>query len=213
MKLESTKSKHPQLVYEAKLYKILQGAVGIPYIRWYGVETFPQGSYNVLVMDLLGYSLEDLFNRCGRRFSLVRCARRRTHRAHSTPPPRLRRMPPLSWQLRASRPSPFLPPSLPLCALPPVLPPRAPSAPARAPCAAQKTVLMLADQTLLRIEYIHSKSFIHRVRCCRGRRSALPGCRGAPRASPPLLPTLSRLTAPPLAQDIKPDNFLMGTGR
>ena len=53
MKLESTKSKHPQLVYEAKLYKILQGAVGIPYIRWYGVETFPQGSYNVLVMDLL----------------------------------------------------------------------------------------------------------------------------------------------------------------
>lgn len=28
MKLESTKSKHPQLVYEAKLYKILQGAVG-----------------------------------------------------------------------------------------------------------------------------------------------------------------------------------------
>ena len=45
---------------------------GIPYIRWYGVETFPQGSYNVLVMDLLGYSLEDLFNRCGRRFGLVR---------------------------------------------------------------------------------------------------------------------------------------------
>jgi hypothetical protein len=38
MKLESTKSKHPQLVYEAKLYKILQGAVGIPYIRWYGIE-------------------------------------------------------------------------------------------------------------------------------------------------------------------------------
>ena len=28
MKLENTKSKHPQLVYEAKLYKILQGAVG-----------------------------------------------------------------------------------------------------------------------------------------------------------------------------------------
>ena len=28
MKLESVKSKHPQLVYEAKLYKILQGAVG-----------------------------------------------------------------------------------------------------------------------------------------------------------------------------------------
>lgn len=32
MKLESTKSKHPQLVYEAKLYKILQGAVGACFI-------------------------------------------------------------------------------------------------------------------------------------------------------------------------------------
>ncbi len=64
---------------------------GIPYIRWYGVE----GSYNVLVMDLLGPSLEDLFNRCGRRFSL-------------------------------------------------------------------KTTLMIADQVLLRVEYVHSKSFIHR---------------------------------------------------
>lgn len=29
---------HAELVYEAKLYKILQGAVGIPYVRWYGVE-------------------------------------------------------------------------------------------------------------------------------------------------------------------------------
>jgi len=51
MKLESTKSKHPQLVYEAKLYKILQGAVGIPYIRWYGVEVgacFAPTSSNVL---------------------------------------------------------------------------------------------------------------------------------------------------------------------
>ena len=33
MKLESTKSKHPQLVYEAKLYKILQGAVGA-WVGW-----------------------------------------------------------------------------------------------------------------------------------------------------------------------------------
>jgi len=91
IKLESIKTKHPQLFFEAKLYKILAGGVGIPYVRWYGVE----GEYNVMVMDLLGPSLEDLFNYCGRKFSL-------------------------------------------------------------------KTVLMLADQILRRIEYVHSKNFIHR---------------------------------------------------
>lgn len=29
MKLESTRSRHPQLMYEAKLYRILQGGVGM----------------------------------------------------------------------------------------------------------------------------------------------------------------------------------------
>ena len=33
MKLESQKARHPQLLYESKLYKILQGGVGIPHIR------------------------------------------------------------------------------------------------------------------------------------------------------------------------------------
>lgn len=66
VKLESTKARHPQLLYESKLYKLLQGGVGIPHIRWYGQER----DYNVLVMDLLGPSLEDLFNFCSRRFTM-----------------------------------------------------------------------------------------------------------------------------------------------
>ena len=109
IKLESVKTKHPQLLYESKIYRILHGgrmkdffilffashisflSVGIPNVRWYGVE----GDYNVMVLDLLGPSLEDLFNYCGRRFKL-------------------------------------------------------------------KTVLMVADQLLSRLEYVHTKSFIHR---------------------------------------------------
>ena len=33
MKMESTKSKHPQLVYEAKMYRVLAGAVGESFLR------------------------------------------------------------------------------------------------------------------------------------------------------------------------------------
>lgn len=39
---------------------------GIPSIKWYGVD----GEDNVLVLDLLGPSLEDLFVYCRRKFSL-----------------------------------------------------------------------------------------------------------------------------------------------
>ena len=91
IKLESIKSEHPQLLYESKLYKILEGGLGVPRIYWYGVE----GDYNVMVFELLGPSLEDLFRFCNRKFSL-------------------------------------------------------------------KTTLMLADQMISRVEYMHLKGFIHR---------------------------------------------------
>jgi hypothetical protein len=38
----------------------------VPNVHWFGVE----GDYNVMVIDLLGPSLEDLFNYCKRKFSL-----------------------------------------------------------------------------------------------------------------------------------------------
>lgn len=91
IKLESIKSKHPQLLRETKIYRSLNGVVGIPSVRWFGTE----GDYNVMVIDLLGKSLEDLFNDCSRRFNL-------------------------------------------------------------------KTVLILADQLLCRLEIIHTKCYIHR---------------------------------------------------
>jgi len=34
IKLESIRARHPQLLYESKLYRILAGGVGIPHVRW-----------------------------------------------------------------------------------------------------------------------------------------------------------------------------------
>jgi hypothetical protein len=39
---------------------------GIPAVHWFGAEP----DYNVMVMDLLGPSLEDRLNSCGRKLSL-----------------------------------------------------------------------------------------------------------------------------------------------
>lgn len=106
IKLESVKSRHPQLLFESRVLKYLTTplSVGLPAMRWFGLE----GEFNAMVMDLLGGSLEDLFQQCGHRFSL-------------------------------------------------------------------KTTLMLADQLLRRVEFLHTHHFVHR--------------------------------------DIKPDNFLLGTGQ
>ncbi|KAK4053770.1 Palmitoylated plasma membrane-bound casein kinase [Microbotryomycetes sp. JL201] len=66
IKFEPRKSDAPQLRDEYRTYKILQGCVGIPQVYYFGQE----GLHNILVIDLLGPSLEDLFDMCGRKFSV-----------------------------------------------------------------------------------------------------------------------------------------------
>jgi len=66
VKLEPLNAEHPQLAYEARVYERMDGKEGIPRVYYFGRE----GAYHILVMDLLGESLEDLFNVCRRRFSL-----------------------------------------------------------------------------------------------------------------------------------------------
>ena len=36
VKLEQAKAKHPQVVHEAKLYKLLEDNLGIPKVHWVG---------------------------------------------------------------------------------------------------------------------------------------------------------------------------------
>ncbi|KAH9848211.1 kinase-like protein [Lenzites betulinus] len=66
IKLEPAISKSSPLKQESKIYKTLMGGPGVPWINWSG----RQGDYNVMVIDLLGPSLEDLFRMCNRHFSL-----------------------------------------------------------------------------------------------------------------------------------------------
>jgi casein kinase I family protein HRR25 len=66
IKLEPAIAKHSPLRQESKIYKTLMGGPGVPWIMWSG----KQGDYNVMVIDLLGPSLEDLFKMRKRRFSL-----------------------------------------------------------------------------------------------------------------------------------------------
>ena len=91
VKMEKVSTNHPQLLYEARLYRVFQGDPGIPQIFWFGVE----GTHNVMVMELLGQSLEELLQSNKGRLHL-------------------------------------------------------------------KTVLLLADQMIRRIEYIHHRSYLHR---------------------------------------------------
>ncbi|XP_017099420.2 casein kinase I [Drosophila bipectinata] len=91
IKVERNDTNQLQLYFEFKLYKIIQGGIGIPRIREFNTES----RYNMLVMELLGPSLEEMFVCCSRRFSL-------------------------------------------------------------------KTVLMLADQMIERLDHLHSHHYLHR---------------------------------------------------
>uniref|UniRef100_A0A915D942 non-specific serine/threonine protein kinase n=1 Tax=Ditylenchus dipsaci TaxID=166011 RepID=A0A915D942_9BILA len=91
VKIESAKARHPQLLYESRIYKLMEGGTGVPNVFYFGNES----GFNCMVLELLGPSLEDLFNDCGRCFSI-------------------------------------------------------------------KTVLLLADQMISRVEYMHLRNFIHR---------------------------------------------------
>ncbi|KAF9897265.1 casein kinase I, partial [Lobosporangium transversale] len=66
IKFEPRKSDAPQLRDEYRTYKILAGSTGIPNAFYFGQE----GLHNILCIDLLGPSLEDLFDMCGRKFTI-----------------------------------------------------------------------------------------------------------------------------------------------
>ena len=69
IKLEPAQTDQPQLIYEYKIYNLLQGGYGFPKVYEYSTET----KYNVLIMDLLGSSIESIFNKFQKKFSLITC--------------------------------------------------------------------------------------------------------------------------------------------
>ncbi|KAH9015682.1 CK1/CK1/CK1-D protein kinase [Lactarius hengduanensis] len=91
IKLEPLNARQHFLEHEYQVYQKLSGGIGIPRTRWFGTE----GGFDILALDRLGQSLEDLFVSCYVKFTV-------------------------------------------------------------------QTVLLLADQLIERVKFIHSRNFIHR---------------------------------------------------
>lgn len=66
IKLEPLKGKYRILEHEFHVYKKLRGGIGIPGVRWFGIEA----GFNAMVMDRLGQSLDALFVNCNFQFTL-----------------------------------------------------------------------------------------------------------------------------------------------
>lgn len=66
VKFEPRKSDAPQLRDEFRSYRTMNGTPGVPQVYYFGQE----GLHNILVIDLLGPNLEDLFDMCGRKFTI-----------------------------------------------------------------------------------------------------------------------------------------------
>ena len=71
VKFEDANSKSQQLYSECRIYLWFHSessviAQAIPQVLYYGIE----GSKSIMIMDLLGPSLETLFNNCNKKFSL-----------------------------------------------------------------------------------------------------------------------------------------------
>ena len=64
-------AKHIMLFWESKLIHKLRGKTAVPNLHFVGDEKTEDGKmFHVMVMDLLGKSLEDLFQECRRKFDL-----------------------------------------------------------------------------------------------------------------------------------------------
>lgn len=71
IKFEEINAKHQQLYAECRVYLWFHSdstvlAQAIPQVIYYGIE----GNKSIMIMELLGLSLEDLFNKCNKKFSM-----------------------------------------------------------------------------------------------------------------------------------------------